>query len=460
MSMNFDKPTGLLGRFASEWGARPLPKPVAEKAAMCLLDGIGLALLAEHERTASAVRSLLPPVTDTERSASVWVDGMRVGLADAVLANAVAVHAQFHDDSDNDSWTHPGSFILPVAVALAEVEDAPVPALLNGIAVGYGATAWLGAKERVARGLIERGIRTSPTLGTIGAAAAAATMLKLDAAQAANAIGIASGITGGVLEPVGSGSDEWRVQVAQAARGGLLAAQLARKGVLGSPQGLEGRNGLARALAGLTETPAEWAQAPAIELILGICAKPFATLGDNMSVVLAAKLLHDSGIDHTRIRKVAVKVWRHYAEYPGTGYRGPFERVVQALASMAFSAAAMLVYGELEYDKPQNHRQDAAILRVASLVEIQPDDEGGPYDADVTVELDDGTRATRSAAQAPRTLLFHDRPTAAALIEHRTTATGRPAGMGTRMAQALFDALDGSGSIRSRDFLQLARRHH
>ena len=456
--MNFDGATGLLGKFASEWSARPLPKPVGDKAAMCLLDGMGLALLAENERTASAVRSLLPAVNEAALSASVWVDGLRVGIADAVLANAVAVHAQFHDDSDNDSWTHPGSFILPVAAALAEVQDAPMSHLLNGIAVGYGATAWLGAKERVARGLIERGIRTSPTLGTIGAAAAAATMLKLDVAQAANAIGIASGITGGVLEPVGSGSDEWRVQVAQAARGGLLAAQLAHKGVLGSPQGLEGRNGLARALAGLTETPVEWARPPAVDLILGICAKPFATLGDNMSVVLAAKLLHDSGIDAARVRKVTVKFWRHYAEYPGTSYRGPFERVVQALASTAFSAGAMLVYGELEYDKPQDHRQDAAILRLASLVEIEPDDDGGPYDADVTVELEDGTRATRSASQAPRALLFHDRPTATALIEHRMAVTGRPAGTGTRMAQALFDVVDGRRSIGSRDFLGLAGR--
>jgi hypothetical protein len=120
----------------------------------------------------------------------------------------------------------------------------------------------------------------------------------------------------------------------------------------------------------------------------------------------------------------------------------------------------MLVYGELEYDKPQDHRQDAAILRLASLVEIQPDDDGGPYDADVTVELEDGTRATRSASQAPRSLLFHDRPTSTALIEQRTATAGRPAGTGTRMAQALFAGLDGSGSIGSREFLRMAGRRH
>lgn len=454
--MDLEPPTALLGRFVSEWGRKTLPTGVADKAAMCLLDGIGLALLAESERTAAAVRAVVEPVADPARSARVWVDGARVGLADAVLANAVAVHAQFHDDSENDSWTHPGSFIIPVATALGELADAPLDTLLNGIAVGYSATTWLGAKERVARALIDRGIRTSPTLGTIGAAATAAAMLALDPVQATNAIGIASSITGGVLEPVGSGSDEWRLQVGHAARGGLLAAQLAQRGVLGSPQGLEGRKGLARALAGLETTPIEWAQAPAIEMILGVCAKPFATLGDNMSVVIAAKLLHDSGIDPRRIRKVTVKFWRHYAEYPGTAFRGPFERVVQALASTTFSAAAMLVYGELEYDKPQDHRQDPAILRLVPLVEIVPDDDGGPYDADVTVELDDGTRATRSASEASRAQLFHDRPTATELIERRMGASGRRPGTGTTLAQAVFATVDGKAAMATREFLRMA----
>ena len=458
--MNSDQPTGLLGRFASDWSKSVLPGQVRDKAAVCLLDAFGLALTAEREKTAAAVRSLLPPVDDVARSATVWCDGARVGLADAVLANAVAVHAQFHDDSDNDSWTHPGSFIIPVALALGEAVDLPLRRALNAIAVGYAATAWVGAKERVARALIERGIRTSPTIGTIGAAATAAAMLGLDHAQSASAIGIASSITGGVLEPVGSGADEWRVQVAHAARGGVLAAQLAQRGVIGSPQGLEGRNGLARALAGLNETPPEWAQPPAIDLVLGICAKPFATLGDNMSVVLAAKLLRETGIDHRRIRKVKVKVWTHYAEYQGTNFRGPFKRVIQALASMTFSAAAMLVYGELEYDKPQDHREDLDILRLVPLIEIEPDDGGNPYDADVTVELDDGTSATRSASEAPRSLLFHDRPTAAALFEKRLVATGRTRGAGTAQAQQLFDCVDGTRDPSCRDFVrQLTSRN-
>ncbi|GGC70066.1 MmgE/PrpD family protein [Chelatococcus reniformis] len=450
-----DGPTSRLGRFAAS-GGNLMTRPAADKAAFCLLDAIGLAALATDEPTTVATRSVMAELPAAVAPASrVWNDGARVAAADAVLANAVATHAQFHDDSDNASWTHPGSFVIPVAVTGAELIDAALPQVLTAIAIGYGAVEWLGARERVARALIERGIRTSPTLGTVAAAAAGAAILGLDEGQATSAIGIASSITGGVLEPVGAGSDEWRLQNGHAARGGLLAAQLAQKGVKGAPAGLEGPKGLLRSLAGLQSEPPEWASPPRLDAICDTCAKPWATLGDNMSAVIAASVLRKDIADVGAIRRVEVKIWRHYAEYPGTAYTGPFERVAQAIASMTFSTAAMLVYGELEYDKPQHHRQDPDILRLVPLIEIVPDDDGGPYDATVTVELADGRRLSRDASDAPRTLLFHDRSTSAALIARRMDAAGRPAGLGLRLAEAAFDAADGKRQLPLRSFLDL-----
>jgi 2-methylcitrate dehydratase PrpD len=447
------QPTARLGQFIARCSLSSMPADALEKAAMCLLDGVGLAFLAQSEPTSVAVRDLAAVSNDCSLAASLWIDGKKVPITDAVLANAVAVHAQFHDDSDNASWSHPGSFVLPVALALGETLDLPLVRVLRAVVVGYSTASWLGANERVARALIERGVRTSPALGTVASAAVGALLLNLDGERARSAIGIACSITGGVLEPVGTGSDEWRIQVGHAARGGLLAAQLAARDVHGAPTGLEGKKGLMRALAGLDSIPPEWDEDPRPEDILNICAKPWSTLGDNMSVVIAAKLLFDAGIDHHRITRIKVKVWRHYAEYPGTSYRGPFDRVAQAIASMTFSTAAMLVYGELEFDKPHDHRQDPEILRLVPLIEIEPDDDGGPYDADVEIELSDGSRLSKSAHQAPKTQLFHDRPTASALLESRLTRTGKAAGTGSRIADALFDVLDGGSIISTRDFL-------
>jgi 2-methylcitrate dehydratase PrpD len=376
-------------------------------------------------------------------------------VSESVSANAVAVHGHFHDDSDLSSWTHPGGLIVPAAVGLGESTGTSLQSVLRAIAIGYVSLHWLGAKERIALALIRRGIRTTPTLGTIGAAAASAAILGLNEEQAINAIGIASSITGGLLEPVRLGSDEWRVQSAHAARGGLLAAQLARQGVLGAATGLEGPKGLMRSLALLDEEPPEWTVGPRVEEALDpdIVAKPFATLGDNMAAAIAAKLAYDAGVDPDRIRAITIRMWREYADYPGTDYRGPFNHTVQALASTVFATCAMLVHGELEYDIALNHRQDPAILRLIDVTAIEPVDEGGPTFGSVEILLEDGSKLTRDASEAPRTLLYHDRNTACDLIEARTVRCGRPVGLGRSVAGMVFEVVDGHSSATIRTVL-------
>jgi 2-methylcitrate dehydratase PrpD len=439
--------TQRLGAFVARCATAPLPRPVAEKAAICLLDSLGLALAAREERTAAAMRAVATRVAPGPGAARLWADGASVALADAVVANGVAVHAHFQDDTDHNSWSHPGSLIAPVAVGLAEAQGAPLGTALRALVAGYTTIEWLGGgDEIVARALIARGIRASPTFGTIGAAAAAAVVLGLDATAAANAIGMASSITGGVLEPVGSGSDEWRLQNGHAGRGGLSAAQLAAQGVLGAPNGLEGPKGFLRSLAGLTETPAKWRSDPDIQIMLSIMAKPWATLGDNMPVAAAAKLLHDNGVAPESIRRVTITMWRPYAEYPGTAFKGPFERTVQTQASSAFAAAAMLAYGELDYDAALSKRTDPRILRIVDGTTVVPHD-GHALDATVEVELADGSTIRRDASQSPRHLIFQDRAQATSVFERRLSETGLPAGSGQRLADVVFDTVEKDAAL-------------
>jgi 2-methylcitrate dehydratase PrpD len=436
--------TAMLAHFVADTARQPLPPEVARKAAFCLLDALGLGVLAQQEHTVLAINSLTAAASSIGRleagQARRWTDGARVNVADAVTANAVAVHAQFHDDTDYSSWTHPGSLIVSVALSLGESVDASVASVLRAIAIGYDAIEWLGARDEVARGMISRGIRCSPTLGTVAAAASASAILGQDAGCARSAIGIASSITGGVLEPVRCGSDEWRIQNAHAARGGLLAAQLAGKGVMGAPEGLEGPKGLLRALAGIEEIPAAWKELPRIDAILGVSAKPWATLGDNMSAVIAAGLVRAERNTPADIRSITIKIWRHFTEYPGTSYRGPYSRVPQALASMAFATAAMLVHGELEYGISLGHRENVDILRLVPLVEMLPDDDGTPYDATVTVLFEDGTKIVKEAREAGMSQLFHDASTATALFEDRLVRSGYAKGTGLRIAAMVMTA--------------------
>jgi 2-methylcitrate dehydratase PrpD len=439
-----------IGDFAARCAREPLAANVAEKAATCLLDALGLGITAKHELTFLALRDILGESPATSTTARLWSDASPARLGDAVLANAWLAHAEFHDDGEHGSWTHPGSLIVPVAVSMAESLGGSVGRVAQAIACGYGTLIWLGAKQKVAWAMIERGFRTSAVLGRIGAAATASVMLGLDRQHAMNAIAIATGTTGGTLETVRVGSDEFRLQNAHAAHGGLLAAQLAERGVVGSAQAFNGPKGFLHAFAGMAQAPTEWMEDPSTEGVFGAVVKPWAVLGHSRGPIGAAKLIYDLKRDPATIKHVAVRMCQKYAKYPSTLYRGPYDRTVQALGSMNFLTAAMLLLGELEYDVSLNQRANPRILDLAERVSIHPEESFSELDAIVSVQYTDGSCVERSSAQVPRNVYFHDRPRSTEVFEERTRRAGLAAGQGQDWADRLFSAIEREPSVPMR----------
>jgi hypothetical protein len=165
-----------------------------------------------------------------------------------------------------------------------------------------------------------------------------------------------------------------------------------------------------------------------------------------MAAAIAAKLLFEDGVAIDSITGIHVTLWRHYYEYPGTSYRGPFEKTAQALASTVFAVAAMLVCGELEFDINSDRREDADILRLAALTQIEPDDIGTAEDSVVEITFKDGSRKSRNSREGARTLLYHDDATALELIGRRFSASGREESRGRAFGEGL---LDGKGTLHA-----------
>lgn len=433
----------ILGDYLAGLRTRPLDADIREKALMCLIDTLGLSLSARSEPTTLAVLALSHDLgAGSAKAATAWASGARLPASEAAFANGVAAHAHFQDDTDHDSWTHPGSLVPPAVVALAERDGASLEATLRGLIAGYSTINWLGREEVVARKLIARGFRTSPTLGTIAAAAGSAVLLGLDAAKAGSAVSIAASTTGGTLEPVRAGADEWRVQNGRAAQGGLIAACLAAAGVTGAPQALDGPKGFLATLAGMAETPEVWASPPDPAAMRGIMCKPYATLGDNMPAAMAAQKLHQEGVDPARITAIEVTLWEPYTNYPGTNFKGPYERLVQTQASTAFAVSTMLTQGDITYDMGNTLRNDPAILALVAKTTVIPDAVGGALDSRVTVTLDDGSQRQAHSSEMPRDLIFLTRARTTDVFEARMARLGAKPGAARALADALFDSLD------------------
>ena len=131
---------------------------------------------------------------------------------------------------------------------------------------------------------------------------------------------------------------EWRIQVAQASRSGVLAALLAEQGVTGATLALEGPAGLYRALG--VDTPELDLQVWRLDRVT---FKPFPGCAINQGPVFALLgLLDREEINFSDIAGVDVHLSPDQADYPGITNHGPFATPAGAVMSTAFMVSVAL----------------------------------------------------------------------------------------------------------------------
>lgn len=447
-------PTDRLAAFVASCQSLDVGDDLALRAGTAMLDAFGLALAARGLVTMEAFAGLAKELKEPNEGCTIWGRPGRVSILDGVTANSLSVHARFQDDCDMTSWAHPGSLIVPPSVSLGELVDATVATVIRAILCGYATISWLGGEEIVGRSVVERGFRASPVFGSIGAAAAASVVLGLDEAQSRNALAIAADNTGGVLEPVGAGADDWRVQNGTAGHRGVLSALLAQRGVVGAPRALEGANGLLRSFAGLTAVPEVWEREPDVRSILTVWAKPYPTLGDNVAVVSAALALREGGIDPSDIASVEVHQNAHFASYPGTSFRGPYERPAQATASTAYAVASTLLYGRLEYERYSTRLQDGPTDELITRLTVVPETTYSYVDGMVVVTLKDGSVRSQAAKDLDQTLFYRDRASAQDAFAALLAETGYGPELVSSFSTTLFRAVENADTTPIRTVVE------
>lgn len=415
------EPLDLLASFVSEVRPRELAPSVRAHGVVSLLDAAAAALRAANEDTAVRLRSVVvePAAAYGAGAATVWGTSLRSSAANAAQVNGTTAHAHFHDDTDMAAWSHPGSLIVPTCVAVAEREDLTASDVVGAVVCGYAALHWLGADGQVAGAAVRRGLRASSLLGPLAAAASAANLLGLDATATRNAIGVAADLAGGTIEPVRSGYGSWRLQNGWAGRLGVMAADLAARGQWADATALD--TGWLRVATGETQPPDAWRRPPRLDGVLEVWQKHSATLGDNIAATACALTLHHRGLPED-VDSVVVRIARDYADYPGTSYRGPYDRVDQGLASTAFAVATALVHGSLEYDLQRMGLQDRQTLDLIRRIRVEGVDQFDHLDAEVEVR---GSSVVRvSSAELPRSWFHHDITTAGRVLSASARVPG------------------------------------
>jgi 2-methylcitrate dehydratase PrpD len=229
------------GRWVAALRYEDLPPAVVDRAKGLSLHGLASVLLGSRTPAGQqALALIVDEESGVRRGATIMVHGAQVTSAGAAFVNSEMALAGGKWDTFR-MLTHPGTGILPAALAAAESAGASGREYLTGIVAGYE------VMERMAADFIPtvmaRGFHAGPVFGIFGAAVAAAKILRLSEDQITAAIGLCVNLAGGNLESRG-------LREGAAVRNAMLAVALARQGARGSETALEGRAGFYHAYAG------------------------------------------------------------------------------------------------------------------------------------------------------------------------------------------------------------------
>ena len=222
-----------------------LPSEVVSKAKEGVIDFVGCTLLGTHNDTGKIVLNYVKRL-EAKPEVSVLGAGYKTSVALASLATGTCSHA---DDFDDISWSlpgHPSVTVLPVAMSIGELLNSSGKDILTAYLIGFELECKLGLA--LAPKLYQNGWHATSVYGCLGAAAAAAKLLKLSREQIINCMGIAASLASGLRANLGTMTKP--LHVGNCCQNGVTAALLAKEGLTASSEALDGDLGFCKAFAG------------------------------------------------------------------------------------------------------------------------------------------------------------------------------------------------------------------
>jgi 2-methylcitrate dehydratase PrpD len=248
--------TARVAQFIASARSNAFPEKAVVEAKRCLIDGFGVILAGSTARGSAIVREYLQADAASANHVSTVLGPMAMTLAPAraALANAASGHAMDYDDTQLATTpdrvfgllTHPTVPPLAASLAIGERIGASGRAFLEAFLTGFEVECKIA--EAINPDHYVRGFHSTGTIGTFGAAASAAKLLKLDASALAHTLGIAASMSSGIR--VNFGSMTKPLHAGRAAENGVAAAELASRGFTAGDDALDGEWGFFQVFGG------------------------------------------------------------------------------------------------------------------------------------------------------------------------------------------------------------------
>lgn len=410
-----------------------LPAKTVQEVKRRVIDSIATTLGAYRSHPAKVVRAKAMAVSDPPPSATVWGTKHRTTADLAAFANGAMVrYLDYNDTYLSLEPAHP-SDNLSAAVAVAQAAGRNGRDFIAAAVIGYEIQCRLCDADSLRKGGWDH-----VTYGALSSALAAARLWNLSEDQMEHAVGLA-GVCNIATRQTRTGQiADWKAcAFSNAARNGVFAADLARRGLTGPNEIFEGPKGLIKQLdiPGVRNVvlgrdgdfmidktyikfwPAEYHSQSAIDACLQLRPKVAGKKIEKIHIKSFEAAVSIIGSEPEKLRPTSRETADH---------------------SMFYCCAAALVDGDVTLATFDEHRlAEAALLDLIDRTEIVEDPElnkGYPKGIpnDVTITCADGTKVSqrvdfpRGHAENPMTdeeVIAKFRRLAEGVISEKTGAT-------------------------------------
>ncbi|MDD5701560.1 MAG: MmgE/PrpD family protein, partial [Dehalococcoidales bacterium] len=221
-----------------------LPPLVVESEKMQLLDTLGVALAGMAKPGIVELFNLIKH-WGGRRESTIIGYGIKVPAPNAAQVNASMSHALDYDNGNPKTMEHTGTVIIPTCLAVAEQKGkVSGKSFILASALGTELMCRLGLATRPTSNIALSNWHFTPLYGYMAAAVSAGKLLGLNENLMANALGLAYHQTAGNHQGMTEGTMAKRMGPGFAAKGGITAAFMAKRGIDGAKNSLEGPAGL------------------------------------------------------------------------------------------------------------------------------------------------------------------------------------------------------------------------
>jgi 2-methylcitrate dehydratase PrpD len=394
--------TGRLASYMAHARERRLSPEVARETRHRFLDTLAAMVSGAHLKPGEMAIKYARAQGGAAEATVVATD-IRTTAVNAALANAMFAHADETDDFEPVTKAHPGSSVVPAALAMAERGGCSGLELINAVALGYDVCCrflmalgpdHVRATHRSAEG----------TSSTLGAAVAAASLARLDEKGMRHALSYAAQQVSGIWSWV---RDAEHVEKAfdfsgMGARNGVTAAVMVQMGFTGVWDVLDGEHNALIALSAKPNPEGMVAELGSRFYVTETAIKPYS-VGYPIQAPLDAflRLRRENGLTPANVERIVVRL-------PEDGARIVNDRSMPDV-NCQYIISVALVDGDLSFDDSHSYERmnDPEVRKVKERVELIADqklmDPAAPRSGLVEVTLRDGRTISHFTRYAPGT---------------------------------------------------------